>query len=520
MQKPKLIYYNDSRHYLMYRYDPPMSLHQLRQPVDEILGTGVDLISYGLASGHTFLHDSRVGLKWGEKSKEHNSGVMWWRAAENLLCALKAGYDPLKVVVDRAHEKGVRVMASLRINEGSPPTGQNLYMVGKLKYEKPEVMIGEADTDNSGAAGAYDFARPEVRQERLAVIEEVCDRYEADGLEIDDYVRVFFKRDEVETNTSLLTDFVREVRELLDRIGKKRDQQLYLAARVHPVEAANLDIGMDVRTWLAEKLVNLVIPSSGGAESSFVDSNPMAQWLIESAHAAGAWVYMPTSKVPYDDRNHVQTVEMIRAAAATHHAIGADGLYMADLSWPHTEREYQILREMGDPDIYARKKKHYTLGPKAPKKTPHQLQRYLPVTLEQGRAVRMPLFIGDALGRALADGELERVTLGFRVVQTCPEDRLRFRFNGQDLSVAEAQVRTYYGGIVSYGASRGGLPARIDTHYWFHFDLPLSLPREGGNEVEVTMEKHFTALTASRVLQSVELHISYKRPPVPVGGQM
>ena len=23
MQKPKLIYYNDSRHYLMYRYDPP-----------------------------------------------------------------------------------------------------------------------------------------------------------------------------------------------------------------------------------------------------------------------------------------------------------------------------------------------------------------------------------------------------------------------------------------------------------------------------------------------------------------
>ncbi len=112
------------------------------------------------------------------------------------------------------------------------------------------------------------------------------------------------------------------------------------------------------------------------------------------------------------------------------------------------------------------------------------------------------------------------MTLGVRVVQTCPEDRLHFRFNGQDLSVAEAQVKTYYGGIVPYGASRLGLPERIDTHYWFHFDLPLALPREGENELEVTMEKHFTALTASRVLRSVELHISYKAPPVTVGGQM
>ena len=57
MHKPKLIYYNDSRHYSFYRYDPPMSLHQLRQPVDEILGTGVDTLFYGLASGQTFLHD-------------------------------------------------------------------------------------------------------------------------------------------------------------------------------------------------------------------------------------------------------------------------------------------------------------------------------------------------------------------------------------------------------------------------------------------------------------------------------
>ena len=29
MRKPKLIYYNDARRYLMYRYDPPLSKHVL-----------------------------------------------------------------------------------------------------------------------------------------------------------------------------------------------------------------------------------------------------------------------------------------------------------------------------------------------------------------------------------------------------------------------------------------------------------------------------------------------------------
>ena len=42
MRKPKLVRYNDPRHYLMY---------QLHKPVDEVLGTGVDTLSAGLVLG-------------------------------------------------------------------------------------------------------------------------------------------------------------------------------------------------------------------------------------------------------------------------------------------------------------------------------------------------------------------------------------------------------------------------------------------------------------------------------------
>ena len=430
---------------------------------------------------------------------------------------MKHGFDPLKVVVERAHEKGIQLLCSVRINEPSSPDGENLYMVGKLKFERPEVMIGG---DDPHAACAYDFAHPEVRRERLAVIEEVCDRYGADGLEIDDYIRVFFKPHEVEKNTPVLTDFVREVRDLLDRISRKRGHRMCLAARVHPIEAANLAVGMDVRTWVSERLIDVVVPSSGGPETGFVDCSPYAEWLIDAAHQADASVYFRPGAAPYDDRHHSVTVEMYRAMYSVYGQAGADGLYLENLPWPHTERKYLVLREMGDPDIFARKAKHYLLGPRGPNHGVHSLSRHLPAILEEGKPVTVPVHVGEDLDSARIDGELEGVTLAVRIVQTGPHDIISFRFNGEQLSSDQAKVTSYYGGLVSYSASRGGLPARIDTHYWFEFGLPPGLTRQGENELLVTMDCLLSARVEQRILHSVELRTAYREPPFPVGGQM
>lgn len=510
MRKPRLLYYNDARHYSFYRYDPPMSLHQLRQPVDEILGTGVDTLVFGLASGQTFLHDSQVGAQWGEGVEEHNHGVMWWRAAENLRQALEAGHDPLRVVVERAHEKGLQLLCSLRMND--PSTADNLYMLGRLKREHPEVVIGEADPHNPHAATCADFARPEVRQERLAIIEEVCGRYGADGIELDQYVRVFFKPSRARQSAPILTDFVRQVRSLLDRLGKERGASLCLAARVHPVEAQNLSVGMDVRAWLAEGLVDLIVPQPPGA---LFDAEPVVGWLVEAARAKDAWVFLPPGRTPYDDRHHTPTIEMYRAAAANCRALGADGLYLADLEWPPGPAEYQLLRELGDPEITARKDKHYFPARQEPDAAG---PRHLPVTLEQDTRALVPFLVGDELEAARREGELEAAVLGVRVVQYCPRDELHFRFNGQPIS--PSRISHFYGGLVAYGASRAGLPPRIDTHYWFEFDLPPALVREGRNEVEVHLARRFAPLAAERVLHQVELRLVYQAPPRPAGGQM
>ena len=66
MSDRRLLFYNDSRHYYLYCYDPPISLADVRAPVDELLGTRVDTLVYGSGPGATVFHNTRVGEIWGE----------------------------------------------------------------------------------------------------------------------------------------------------------------------------------------------------------------------------------------------------------------------------------------------------------------------------------------------------------------------------------------------------------------------------------------------------------------------
>ena len=516
MKKPRLIYYHDSRHYLMYRYDPPMSLHRLRKPVDDIVGTPVDTLVYGVGMGQTFLYDTHVGLRFGEKAQPHNSGLVWWRAAANLESAIARGHDPFKVVVDRAHEKGLQILGSIRINDSGAPEGST-YNVGKLKYENPDVMIGEEDPDRAHVATCLDFARKDVQEERLAVIEEICDRYGADGVEIDEYVRVFFKPSEVRQNTPILTQWMGAVRALLDQIGKKRGEKLALAIRVHPSEATNLAAGMDVRTWIREGLVDWVTPFG---DVTLVDPVPHFGWMADEAHKVGAAVYPAMGRDTYDDRFHHVTLEMTRAVGTNFHAAGADGMYLADLQWPHTQAEYELMRELADPDVYARKTKHYTVAPRTARPDPDLPARCLPHTLEEGVPARVSVLVGDDFASAIADDELESVTLGIRLIQPHPEDSITCKLNGRTLPLADADVSSFYGGIVPYMPTKMGMAGRINTHYWFEFDVPGDLIQTGDNEVEVTMDKRFAGFSAERELQSVEVWTRYRDLPIQIEGQM
>ena len=84
MQKPRLIYYNDAHHFNAKRIEPPASIPKLQWPVDEVLGTGVDLLVLGLGYADVYFHNSNVGRVVGQMKrfgKITSTGELceWWR---------------------------------------------------------------------------------------------------------------------------------------------------------------------------------------------------------------------------------------------------------------------------------------------------------------------------------------------------------------------------------------------------------------------------------------------------------
>jgi len=64
------MYYDDSRHSSIYMYEPPMLKEEFEASVDDLVGTPVDALMFGLGDGRTVLHDTKVGELWGDPVKE------------------------------------------------------------------------------------------------------------------------------------------------------------------------------------------------------------------------------------------------------------------------------------------------------------------------------------------------------------------------------------------------------------------------------------------------------------------
>ena len=117
-----------------------MRLEDAWRPVDEVAGTGVDTFVYGVSRDDGLFYPSRVGLQFGaDRGSAEQDLSAYWRVSENMASLEARGLDPLRVLVDRAHAKGMEFVASLRM--GATPGLDPKYSVanGGEGYGHPEV---------------------------------------------------------------------------------------------------------------------------------------------------------------------------------------------------------------------------------------------------------------------------------------------------------------------------------------------------------------------------------------------
>jgi len=512
MDHPRLIYYNDAHHFHGKRIEPPTSRHMLQWPVDELAGTGVDLLVFGLGYGDVYFHDSEVGRVVGQ-DKEVWESFIDWRVMRMVEEARRLGTDQLREVIERGTELGLPVFPSLKLQDVAPPGGERC---GRLKWERGEVVC-------LGMEGryefAYDWALDEVRESKLAMVREVLEEYRADGIELDFmFDQCYFRPGQVEEGTQIMSEFVAQVRQLARDIGEVQHRQICVMVRVALEREHNLAMGLDVEGWLAAGHVDFV---AGQDERILTDTEPKPAWLPSAANAAeGAAYYRPPRRV-YHESVGSPSLEMCRALRQTLARQGYAGLYHGYMPWPLAEREYACLREMAYPEVTERRPKRYYLQPRegAAGDATSTPERVLPAELDMERVIEAEIWVADDVEGARRDNEMRAANLTLRFAAYCVDDEVEMRFNGRVLDQAAAEV-THERALTMATRLAGGMeidaPLGMPAH-WFRFRLEPDAVRPGRNLVEVECRRLDPRAGFARSLNGVELHLRYRDFERPLG---
>ena len=504
MQKPRLIYYNDAHHFSAKRIEPPASIHMLQWPVDEVLGSGVDLLVLGLGYGDVYFHQSKVGRVVGQH-KEVWENYIDWRIMRMVEAAAAQGTDQLHEVIKRGRQMGMQVFPSLKLQEGAAPESERC---GRLKREHgAAVCLGAA----GGKQWAYDFADERVQQDKLAVLHEVLADYGADGIELDFmFGNQYFKVTE-DNAVDLMTDFMIQIRHLTREIGAAQGREIPIMARVELGREDNLQMGLDIDTWFQEGTIDYIVGQDPRVLSA---TDIQAEWLPQAAALGGGAAYYRPPRRVYDERTGLPSIEMYRALGQTLAWQGYAGMYHGYLPWPFGEREHQILRELGYPQVYARYDKRYILQPRegAVGELTTTPERQVPLVLDQEQQYCLKLWVADDIEAATADGEMRPPILTIRLAFFCIEDDIIFRLNGRQLPWEEAEIRDERALTIPVklaGAMALQAPLGMSAH-WFRYRLQIDDVKRGINELTIEVQHLDARAGFERSVNGVEIQTRYK----------
>ena len=513
--RPRIMYYHDGRHSLAYMYEPPMQKEEFESVVDELAGTPVEALMFCLGDGRTMLHDTQVGELWGDHVDEWTH-LIFRRTYQNVKGLITQGHDPLRIVCDRAHEKGMLFYPTLLLQLESGKRGGRGYDIRSSTFRMDNKQLdigagGDLDADFPGYHCA-DFKHQRIREERFAIIEEVLARYPVDGIELHmNFWPYYFHPADVEAGREIMTAWITKIHQAVKRSGVSRELVIRIPASIETCLAR----GLDPQEWIQRGIVDVLVPQNP-ARPKLMDPNSemlvYEEWLLRdirtlvaAARGSHCRIHATISSQLNSDRLAEAPIEMIRAAACNYWAQGVDGMYLSQWhgNWPFEASFYEKMREIPHPDIMDSKDKFYHVPTVTNRGYQPGLTRQLPAELRKNESLELTLTITDDLADWDVAGRVHQVLLRFRVMNMTENDRLIFRLNGKVLpDSALRKVNEMY---------RMSAPRyRTGSGYWFIFRLDREhWPQKGENILEVRLVERDPGLRQKMIVRDVELETKY-----------
>ncbi len=477
-----------------------------------LLGTEVDSIWYATCfSGLTFTHQTKLG---GFHDK--------WIGRELID---RYGRDNLQIQIDFGHEHDMEVFWSLRMNDTHDawPSGSHHQVDGLAPFKQtyPEFLLKKpnAASDHAGAGerswSAVDFSHSEVREHIFSLIQEVCQGYDVDGVELD-FLRSFPYFPETrdwcevgEQNLEAMTDLVRRVWQMVGELSRKRGRPLLVAARTPFSVADARFVGLDVERWLEEGLIDLWVP--GGLQESIMTES--FGEMVELGHKHGVPVY-PCIGWGFwqhwgfldggakEHRTREAWIEALRSEHTPYYVAlnswdgmmpswrGAamnlwnaspDGIYVFNGFHRATIPAYH---EIGDLETLAGKEKLFGVDRFAGNSSFEDVRE---LELEQGKPVSARFEVGEDP----TTGSFPELRFRIHLWGAANSDLIAVKLNGASLD-----------DLKPTGAAQTG-------SQWLECRLDPDRVKKGPNEVELLATKRDESMQTPLVWDSAQLHVSY-----------
>ena len=515
----EVVFYTDGRHSSVYIYEPPMDPRIYTAPIDELVDLGIDTITYAVGDCRVLLYDTKAGERWGHNVNRTNH-IIWYRAGINLAQMIADGHDPLRLVCERARELGFSFMPSLILGmQRQQPAEVTDCRCSDFCFEHPEFQVGpepefpEARWDDPTR---FSYAIPEVRQNRLAVIEELVTAYDTDGIELNlnDYAP-FLARREIPAHTDTFTEFVVEARRLCDQAAADQNRAKRLLVRAGASLAGCRSLGIDLERLIREEIVDTVL-AQPPHKTGLMEQHPAGiAELVEAARGTGVRIVKGISGNIVHDAYPGATREMQVAQAANGYAAGAGGVFFSTYypnGYPYTDADFENLRYMGHPELLAHKDKHFAVrrGPNGAEDTPgdYLSPNPLPVELAVGAASpTQALYVPDDLTTASAAGRLATCELRIRLQEIVHTDTFDLWLNEEQIPREHQEWIDWTFSVRPPASGNWVLNA-----YWITVDLLRwgPLPRRGDNTVRVDLTGRDPRVDPPFTLRDVELVVQYR----------
>ncbi len=473
----------------------------LRESVRETAVPGVDAISltpglcwvpwwpskiYSMAE-HAAWFEKRYGIKATTPFNDY----------------LLNGGDIIGPFVDECHKRGVAAVISYRLNDAhwveyfeKVDDPKYSHTVTRFYAENPDLRIGtQADADPKTGLlphnkRVHDWSRPEARQYKFSLMQEMCELYDIDGLELDlmRFASLFKDDFPMDQRSRIMTEFVAQVRAMLDRT-QRGEKRRWLGVRIPIMQEKLAGLGVDIPAFSKAGVdyFNVSVHYETSQQGDLAQIKRMAgdtPVYGELTHASQTWAL----RTRYDGQGFRRsTREMLSTTAHLFYARGADGLSLFNyvyyrefgnqkiLRGPFNEPDFDLLTKLADRDWVTRQPQLYFLRTrdqlfeKAGDKKQYQLDMAPGAGADKPGTLRIQVLRPNE--RSLGEGQTSEG------VSPKPAD-WKVTVNGRELKATDTPQPVYpYPTPIKAGF---GLASQ-----YLAFELPPGTLREGNNVVEV-----------------------------------